>query len=77
MSCARSWIWSRPQPGRGADLADRPSHLYVLAPTVEMRNFREGDMVTVHGEVLREDRAMRSLGGALYRVHGIQMIQRR
>jgi hypothetical protein len=61
----------------GLDQVDRYGGSVVLAPTVEMRHYREGDMVTVHGEVLRQDRALHSLGGALSRVNFITMVQRR
>jgi hypothetical protein len=48
----------------------------VLTPTVEMRNYREGDLVNVYGEVLNDGRSARPLGGALYRVNSIQMVER-
>jgi hypothetical protein len=56
------------------DEVDRFGGSVVLAPTVEMRNFREGDLVCVHGQVL-EQRAAR-LGGAVYRVTNINMVER-
>ncbi|HYT93700.1 MAG TPA: hypothetical protein VEL76_33585 [Gemmataceae bacterium] len=55
---------------------DRYGGSVVLAPVVEMRNFREGDLVRVHGEVLDEGRAVPSLGGPLYRVNAIVMVER-
>jgi hypothetical protein len=55
---------------------DRYGGSVVLAPTVEMKNYREGDMVRVHGEILNEGRAVPGLGGALYRVNMIFMIDR-
>jgi hypothetical protein len=59
------------------DQVDRYGGSVVLAPGVEMGNYREGDLVTVHGRVLSEGRATRSLGGALYRVDVIEMVERR
>jgi hypothetical protein len=55
---------------------DRYGGSVVLAPTVEMKNFREGDLVRVHGEILDEGRALPSLGGPLYRVNAIFMVER-
>lgn len=48
----------------------------VLAPATEMRNFREGDLVCVHGEVLNEGRASKYLGGPLYRANYVDMVDR-
>ena len=48
----------------------------VLTPTVEMRNYREGDLVNVTGQILNDGQAARPLGGALYRVGSIQMVER-
>lgn len=48
----------------------------VLAPGVEMRNYREGDLVCVFGDILDEGRPVRSLGGALYRVNVISVVDR-
>jgi hypothetical protein len=59
------------------DQVDRYGGSVVLAAGLEMGNYREGDLVTVYGEVLNEGRAMRSLGGALYRVQMIEMVERR
>jgi hypothetical protein len=58
------------------DEVDRYGGSIVLAPTVEMRNFREGDLVNVYGEILDNRQAARPLGGALYRVNSIQMVER-
>jgi hypothetical protein len=55
---------------------DRYGGSLVLAPTVEMKNFREGDLVRVHGEVLDQGRPLPSLGGAHYRVSAIFMVDR-
>ena len=43
---------------------------------MEMRNFREGDLVCVSGDVLDEGRTSRSIGGALYRVNVISIVDR-
>jgi hypothetical protein len=58
------------------DQEDKFGGSVVLAPTVELRNFREGDLVCIHGEVLDQGRASASLGGALYRVNSINMVER-
>jgi hypothetical protein len=56
--------------------ADRYGGSVVLAPSVEMRNFREGDLVCVSGQVLDQGRPSHSLGGALYRADTITMVER-
>jgi hypothetical protein len=58
------------------DTEDKYGGSVVLAPAVNMKNFREGDLVSVKGEVLSEERASRYLGGPLYRVMSIDMIER-
>src|SRR5262249_5326137 len=58
------------------DEVDKYGGSVVRAPTVEMRNFREGDIVCVYGQVINEGRASRALGGPLYRVSSINMVDR-
>jgi hypothetical protein len=58
------------------DEVDKFGGSIVLAPGVEMRNYREGDLVCVHGDVLDEGRTSRSLGGPLYRVNVISLVDR-
>ena len=58
------------------DETDRFGGSVVLTPTVEMRNFREGDLVNVCGEIMNNGLPVRGLGGALYRVNSVQMIER-
>ena len=58
------------------DMEDKYGGSIVLAPAVSMRNYREGDLVSVKGEVIDEGRANKHLGGALYRVQSIDMIDR-
>jgi hypothetical protein len=48
----------------------------VLAPAVNMKNYREGDLVSVSGEVLDQGRASPHLGGCLYRASTIDLIER-
>jgi hypothetical protein len=55
---------------------DRYGGSVVLTPTVEMRNFREGDLVNVSGEIMNNGLPVRGLGSALYRVNSIQMVDR-
>jgi hypothetical protein len=58
------------------DTQDRFGGSVVLAPTVTMKNFREGDVVTVFGELIGDGRASRSLGGPLYRPAAVEMVDR-
>jgi hypothetical protein len=58
------------------DEVDRFGGSVVLAPTVEMRNFREGDVVCVFGQVMSDGPATRALGGPLYRANSISMVER-
>ena len=48
----------------------------VLAPTVNMNNFREGDIVAVRGEIVGTGRASRSLGAPLYRPTTVEIVER-
>jgi hypothetical protein len=66
------WVIRYALPGE----VDKFGGSVVLAPGVEMRNFREGDLVCVTGQVLNEGRFSRSLGGALYRVDAINLVER-
>jgi hypothetical protein len=47
----------------------------VLARDRQMDSYREGDLVTVHGEIVKE-RGSSRLGGPLYRVRTIQLVDR-
>jgi hypothetical protein len=58
------------------DQEDKFGGSVVLAPAVNMKNFREGDLVCIHGAVLKQERANVHLGGALYRVDHIDLIER-
>jgi hypothetical protein len=60
----------------GVDQNDRYGGSVVLAPGVEMKNYREGDLVCVEGEILQDRQTPGHLGGALYRVSTISMITR-
>jgi hypothetical protein len=55
---------------------DRFGGSVVLASAVNMKNFREGDLVCVTGELLSTARASSHLGGAPYRATHIEMIDR-
>ena len=48
----------------------------VLAPAVNMKNFREGDLVSVQGEILNGSRASKNLGGPSYRADHVELIER-
>src|SRR5207248_1520908 len=55
---------------------DRFGGSVVLTPTVDMKNFREGDLVNVRGQILNNGVPVRSIGGALYRVSSILLVER-
>ena len=48
----------------------------ILAPTVNMKNFREGDLVSVRGDIVNEARASLFAGGPLYRPSSVDMLER-
>jgi hypothetical protein len=58
------------------DKEDRYGGSVVLAPVTSMQSFREGDLVTVHGDLLNEGRATRFVGGPLYRAAAVNLDQR-
>jgi hypothetical protein len=60
----------------GVDSEDQYGGSVVLAPTVNMKNFRDGDLVSVHGEVVNPGRASKFLGGPLYRPVSVDMVER-
>lgn len=55
---------------------DRYGGSVVLAAATNMQYFREGDLVTVHGDMLNEGRASKFLGGPLYRALAVNLEQR-
>jgi hypothetical protein len=58
------------------DEVDKYGGSVVLAPGVEMKNYREGDLICIYGQVIHEGPFSASLRGALYRVDSILMIER-
>jgi hypothetical protein len=58
------------------DQEDKYGGSVVLAAAVDMKNYREGDLVSVTGEILSDNRATRHLGGPKYRAETISMIER-
>jgi hypothetical protein len=48
----------------------------VLAPGVDMKNYREGDLVSVNGKVLSDARTSHHLPGALYQATSVSLIER-
>ncbi len=58
------------------DNEDRYGGSVVLASAASMANFREGDLVTVHGEILNQGRGSRYLGGPLYRALAVELRER-
>ena len=62
---------------RYASLAeeDRNGGSVILARDRMMNNYREGDLVTIEGQVISEKGSAR-LGGPLYRVQAISLVDR-
>ena len=58
------------------DKEDRYGGSIVLAPAAPMDGLREGDLVTVRGEILDQGRASRYLGGPLYRATDVGLKDR-
>jgi hypothetical protein len=58
------------------DQEDKYGGSVVLAGAANMQNFREGDLICVHGEVLNEGKATKYLGGPLYRALTVDMVER-
>jgi hypothetical protein len=58
------------------EMEDKYGGSVVLGEAVDMRNFREGDLVCAHGEILNEGRANKYVGGALYRAASLDMVER-
>jgi hypothetical protein len=57
------------------DEVDKYGGGVVLTPTLDMKNFREGDLVCVFGKIIDENRG-RSLGGPTYKVDAMTMVER-
>ncbi|CAN5368106.1 hypothetical protein BH10PLA2_BH10PLA2_09920 [soil metagenome] len=49
------------------DREDRYGGSVVLSPVINMDTYRDGDLVTISGEILNDGRATRYLGGPAYR----------
>lgn len=58
------------------DREDRYGGSVVLAPVVSTRDFQDGDLVTIHGDILNEGRASRYLGGPSYRTTSLLLEDR-
>jgi hypothetical protein len=58
------------------DREDRYGGAIALAKGVDMRQFREGDLVFVKGSILDEGRSSRHVGAPLYRVTSISLNER-
>jgi hypothetical protein len=57
------------------DTEDANGGSFVLARDVNMDGYREGDLVTVHGEIIAKHGSA-YLGGPLYRVSSVELIDR-
>jgi hypothetical protein len=66
------WVVRYAQP----DQVDRFGGSVVLAPGVQMKNFREGDLVCVFGHLLSESRTSPALAAPLYQVDSITIVER-
>jgi hypothetical protein len=60
----------------GADEQDRHGGSVILAPAVEMQNFREGDLVSVQGQILNEGRSSEHIPCPVYRASEVSLIER-
>jgi hypothetical protein len=58
------------------DREDRYGGSVVLTAATHMGDYREGDLITVRGEILNEGRASKRLGGPLYRANSLEMVAR-
>jgi hypothetical protein len=58
------------------DREDRYGGSIVLAAVTCMDSFQDGDLVTVRGEILNEGRAVKHLGGPLYRATDVSLRDR-
>ena len=58
------------------DEQDKFGGSIVLAPGTDMRNYREGDLVSVNGKVLSDGRTSAHLPGAPYQASNISLIER-
>jgi hypothetical protein len=59
-----------------ADEQDRHGGSVILAPAVEMQNFREGDLVSVQGRILNEGRNSEHIPCPVYRASEVILIER-
>jgi hypothetical protein len=58
------------------DTEDKYGGSVVLAPAVNMKNFREGDLVSVAGGIADDGRASKNLGGPSYQANHVELIER-
>lgn len=59
-----------------AEVHDMYGGKLVLTTKVDMKNFRDGDLVTVHGSVVKDTMASKMVGGPLYRAESIDLVDR-
>jgi hypothetical protein len=72
--CADGGIWIvryAPQ-----EVSERYGGKLVMSSNVNMKNFREGDLVSVHGKVLTDSHGSKLFSGPMYQVERIDMIER-
>jgi hypothetical protein len=55
---------------------DRYGGEVILAHGVDMSNLREGDLAYVRGEIIKESRASKYVGGPLYRASSVTLNER-
>ena len=60
---------------RAGSVADRTIE-HLKAHGVDMSNLREGDLAFVRGEIIKQDRASKYVGGPLYRASSVELNER-
>jgi hypothetical protein len=59
-----------------ADEQDKHGGSVLLAPAINMRNFRDGDLVSVKGEVVNGGRKSEQLAVPVYRASDVSLVER-
>jgi hypothetical protein len=60
----------------GLDREDRYGGGFALAAGQDMTSFKEGDLVYIHGEIIKDSRASKYVAAPLYRPFAIQLSER-
>ncbi len=59
-----------------AEMQDQYGGTVVLAPAVQMSNYRDGDLVSVRGEVLNGGRNSEQIAAPVYRASDVSLVER-